>query len=172
MAKMDYIEKDYFKTLFEKPKGPGYVLDFSNRTFKEFVYSIMKIDIYAKYHDLSKGRILSKIIYDYENVTVGKLLLELLRYMQAKKLIADEDKETFRKCAEIGNRLIGRTIPVKTSVQHSKQKNFIKSAIDYDKYLNELKSLSSLDDTSQARGFQTVCPKNFNKIVVVFKCYI
>jgi len=100
MAKMDYIEKDYFKTLFEKPKGPGYVLDFSNRTFKEFVYSIMKIDIYAKYHGLSKGRILSKIIDDYDNVTVGKLLLELLRYMQAKELIADEDKETFRKCAE------------------------------------------------------------------------
>jgi len=41
-----------------------------------------------------------KIIDDYDNVTVGKLLLELLRYMQAKELIADEDKETFRKCAE------------------------------------------------------------------------
>ena len=94
-----------------------------------------------------------KIIDDYDNVTVGKLLLELLRYMQAKELIADEDKETFRKCAEIGNRLIGRTIPVKTSVQHSTQKNFIKPVIDYDKYLNELKSLSSLDDTPQARGF-------------------
>lgn len=94
MAKLDFIEKEYFKQLFEKIQGAGYVLDFSNRTFQEFVYSIMQIDIYAKYPGLSKGRILNKIIDDYDNVTVGKLLLELLRYMQAKNLIADGDKET------------------------------------------------------------------------------
>ena len=153
MAKMDYIEKDCFKTLFEKIQGPGYVLDFSNRTFQEFVYSIMEIDIYAKYPGLSKGRILNKIIDDYDNVTVGKPLLELLRYMQAKELIADEDKETFKKCAEIGNCLIGRITPVKTPVQHSAPKTPIKSVIDYGKYLNELKNLSNLADTPQARGF-------------------
>lgn len=101
MAKLDYIEKDYFKRLFEKTQGAGYVLDFSNRTFQEFIYSLMQIDIYLKYPGLSKGRILNKIIEDYDNVTVGKLLLELMRYMQAKDLIADEDKATFKKCAEI-----------------------------------------------------------------------
>lgn len=150
---MDYIEKDYFRTLFEKLQGPGYVLDFSNRTFQEFVYSIMKIDIYAKYKGLSKGRILNKIIDDYDNVTVGKLLLELLRYMQAKNLVADEDKETFKKCVEIGNRLIGRIAPIKTSVQPSTSKTPAKPVIDYDKYLDALKNLSNLADTPQERGF-------------------
>ena len=155
-GKNGLYRKDCFKTLFEKIQGPGYVLDFSNRTFQEFVYSIMEIDIYAKYPGLSKGRILNKIIDVYDNVTVGKLLLELLRYMQAKELIVDEDKKTFRKCAEIGNRLIGRITPVRTSVQHSAPKTPIKSVIDYDKYLNVLKNLSNLADTPQARGFLLV----------------
>ena len=57
----------------------------------------MQIDVYAKYPGLSKAKILRSIIADYDNVTVGKLLLELMRYMQAKNMIADEDKATFRK---------------------------------------------------------------------------
>ena len=36
---------------------------------------------------------------DYDNVTVGKLLLELMRYMQAREMISDENKVTFRKCS-------------------------------------------------------------------------
>lgn len=111
MAKLDFIEKEYFEQLFGM--GSGYVLDFSNRTFQEFIYSIMQIDIYLKYQGLSKAKILRNIIAEYDNITVGKLLLELLRYMQAKNMIANEDKETFKKCAEIGNRLIGKTTAVK-----------------------------------------------------------
>lgn len=153
MAKLDYIEKDCFKRLFEKTQGAGYVLDFSNRTFQEFIYSFMQIDIYVKYPGLSKGRILNKIIDDYDNVVVGKLLLELMRYMQAKDLIADEDKATFKKCAEIGNRLIGKTTTVKTPTSNTTQAKPIKSVVDYEKYLNELKSLTDFPDTPQARGF-------------------
>ena len=108
MANIDFVEKEYFEQLFGMRSG--YVLDFSNRSFQEFVYSIMKIDIYAKYHGLSKAKILRNIIAEYDNVTVGKLLLELMRYMQAKNMIEDKDTEIFKKCAEIGNRLIGKNI--------------------------------------------------------------
>ncbi len=153
MANLDFIEKEYFKQLFEKIQGAGYVLDFSNRTFQEFVYSIMQIDIYAKYPGLSKGRLLNKIIDDYDNVTVGKLLLELLRYMQAKSLIADGDEETFRKCAETGNRLIAKSMAVKSTIQKTPTVKPIKSVVDYDKYLNEVKKLTDFPDTPQARGF-------------------
>lgn len=153
MAELDYIEKDYFKRLFEKAQGAGYVLDFSNRTFQEFVYSVMQIDIYAKYPGLSKGKILGKIIDDYDNVTVGKLLLELMRYMKAKDMIADEDKATFKKCTEIGNRLIGKTTAVKATIQNTTPTTPIKSVIDYDKLLNELNTLTDYQDTPQSRGF-------------------
>lgn len=151
MANMDFVEKDYFERLFGM--GSGYVLDFSNRSFQEFVCSIMQIDIYAKYPGLSKAKILRSIIADYDNVTVGKLLLELMRYMQAKDMIADEDKATFKKCAEIGNRLIGKTTTIKSPTQNTAQVNPKKSVIDYDKYLNELKNLTDFPDTPQARGF-------------------
>lgn len=151
MAKMDFIEKDYFERLFGM--GSGYVLDFTNRAFQEFVFDVMKIDIYAKYPGLSKAKILRNIIAEYDNVTVGKLLLELMRYMQAKDLIADGDKAVFKKCAEIGNRLIGKTTAVKAPVQSVSQATPIKPVIDYDKYLTDLKELTDFEDTPQARGF-------------------
>ena len=151
MAKMDFIEKDYFERLFGL--GSGYVLDFTNRSFQEFVFSIMQIDIYAKYPGLSKAKILRSILSDYDNITVGKLLLELMRYMQAKDMITDDDKETFKKCAEIGNRLIGKTTTVKSSTQNVTPTKPINSVVNYDKFLNELKGLTDYQDTPQARGF-------------------
>lgn len=151
MANIDFVEKEYFEQLFGMCSG--YVLDFSNRSFQEFVYSIMKIDIYAKYHGLSKAKILRNIIAEYDNVTVGKLLLELMRYMQAKNMIEDKDTEIFKKCAEIGNRLIGKNISAKATVQNATQKPTPKPVIDYDKYLNELKNLTNYADSPQERGF-------------------
>ena len=113
----------------------------------------MKIDIYAKYHGLSKAKILRNIIAEYDNVTVGKLLLELMRYMQAKNMIEDKDTEIFKKCAEIGNRLIGKNISAKATVQNATQKPTTRPVIDYDKYLNELKNLTNYADSPQERGF-------------------
>lgn len=151
MAKIDFIEKDYFERLF--CMGSGYVLDFSNRSFQEFVYSIMQINIYEKYPKRSKAKILRGIISDYDNVTVGKLLLQLMQYMQASDMITDENKEIFKKCIEIGNRLIGKTTTVKSPAQNEPGDPPIKSAMDYDKCLNELKDLTNFVDTPQARGF-------------------
>lgn len=151
MAKLDFIEKDRFEQLFGMDSG--YVLDFSNRTFQEFIYSVIQIDIYAKYQGLSKAKILRSIIAEYDNVTVGKLLLELLRYMQEKSMIADNDKETFKKCAETGYRLIGKTMTAKPPVQNSTPTKQIKSVVDHKKYLKELKKLTDFEDTPQARGF-------------------
>ena len=134
MANLDFIEKDYFEQLFGM--SSGYVLDFSNRTFQEFIFSIMQIDIYAKYPELSKAKILRRIISDYDNVDVGKLLLELLRYMQAKKLISDDDKELFKKCADIGRRLIGKSSSVKSSITNEVQVKPVKPIIKYDLFVS------------------------------------
>jgi len=152
MSKLTFIERDYFEKLFEM--SSGYVLDFSNRTFQEFIYEIMSIDIYAKYSGLSKAKILRAIIAEYDNVSVGKLLLELMRYMQAKGMIIDGNRDTFKKCADIGNRLIGKSSAFKQAV--STPTNISKptpSLIEYDKYLKELQSLSNFDDSPQSRGF-------------------
>ena len=150
MAKLTFIEKDYFEQLFGMVSG--YVLDFSNRTLQEFIYSVMNIDIYYKYEGLSKAKILRAIIAEYDNVTVGKLFLELMRYMQTKSMITDENRETFKQCAEIGNRLIGKSlafVPLKSTTVPKP----ITSLIDYEKYLKGLQTLSDYEDSPQARGF-------------------
>lgn len=131
--------------------GSGYVLDFSNRTFQEFIYSIMQIDIYLKYPGLSKAKILRAIIAEYDNVTVGKLLLELMRYMQSKSMISDNQRETFKQCAEIGNRLIGRSSVPKAKSEKIPVKP-IQSLIDFEKYLQDLQALSA-ERSPQSRGF-------------------
>ncbi|EMS72278.1 restriction endonuclease [Ruminiclostridium cellobioparum] len=152
MAKLTFIERDCFEKLLGM--GSGYVLDFSNRTFQEFIYEIMSIDIYVKYPGLSKAKILRAIIAEYDNVSVGKLLLELMRYMQGKGMIVDGDRETFKQCADIGNRLIGKSLAFKQmSATPTNTTKPITSLIDYDKYIKELQSLSDYDDCPQSRGF-------------------
>ena len=146
---MTYIEKDYFERLFDMETG--YVLDFTNYTYQRFVADTINIDVYKKYHNLSKAKILRAIMDDCDNVTVGKLLLGLMQYMQAGELVTDEKKEIFQKCTEIGYRLIGKKVSAKTvdTVPESQKIEF-----DFKKYLNELKDLADYHDNPQARGYQ------------------
>ena len=149
MAQMTYIEKDYFERLFDMETG--YVLDFTNYTYQRFVADTINIDVYKKYHNISKAKILRAIMDDCDNVTVGKLLLGLMQYMQARELVTDEKKEIFQKCTEIGYRLIGKKVSAKTvdTVPESQKIEF-----DFKKYLNELKDLADYHDNPQARGYQ------------------
>lgn len=149
MAQMTYIEKNYFERLFDMETG--YVLDFTNYTYQRFVADTINIDVYKKYHDLSKAKILRAIMDDYDNVTVGKLLLGLMQYMQVRELVTDEKKEIFRKCTEIGYRLIGKKVSPKPMNTVPKPP---KSEFDFEKYLNELKDLADYRDNPQARGYQ------------------
>lgn len=74
---------------------------------------------------------------DYDNVIVGKLLLGLMQYMQARKLVTDEKNEIFQKCSQIGYRLIGKKISEKSvdTVAESPKKEF-----DFKSILMNLKS--------------------------------
>jgi hypothetical protein len=151
MANLDFIEKDLIDRLLN---NSGYVLDFTNKKFQAFVYGIMQIDVYTKYHNLSKGKILNAILDDYDDKTVGKLLLELLRYMQNNDMVKDDNKVKFIKCAEIGNRLIGKTDKVKIFPNKSTtEPSPITSVVNFEKYSKELQELSYKPDTPQERGF-------------------
>ena len=151
MAKMDFFEKEYFEQLFDM--GAGYVLDFSNRTFQEFVYDAIQIDIYMKYPTLSTAKILRNVMANYDNMTVGTLLIALLRYMQVNKMVSRENEKCFARCAEIGNRLIGKYAAVKTPVPSTAPPRPIMSVVNYRMHLEALKNLINFPDTPQARGF-------------------
>jgi len=151
MANLDFIEKDLIDRLLN---NSGYVLDFTNKKFQAFVYGIMQIDVYTKYYNLSKGKILNAILDDYDDKTVGKLLLELLRYMQNNDMVKDDNKDKFIKGAEIGNRLIGKKDRIKTSSnKNTTEPSPITSVVNFEKYLKELQELSYKPDTPQERGF-------------------
>jgi hypothetical protein len=151
MANLDFIEKDLIDSLLN---SSGYVLDFTNRTFQVFVHEKIQVDVYSKYHNLPKGKMLYAILDDFDDITVGKLLLEFLRYMQYKDMVTDENRDKFKKCAEIGNRLIGKTVHIKTYTNKStSQPSPITSVIDFGKYLEELQELAEMNEEPQERGY-------------------
>ena len=44
MANLDFIEKDLIDIFLN---NGGYVLDFTNRTFQEFIYEKIQVDVYS-----------------------------------------------------------------------------------------------------------------------------
>jgi hypothetical protein len=151
MANLDFIEKDLIDRLLN---SSGYVLDFSNRTFQAFVYEKIHVDVYSKYHGLSKGKMLYAMLNDFDDITVGKLLLELLRYMRHKDMINDENRDKFKQCADIGNRLIGKEIRIKTSSKKDdSQPSPITSLVDFEKHLKDLQQLGNMNEEPQERGY-------------------
>jgi len=149
MATLDFIEKRKIKQLLN---NGGYVLDFTNATYQEFVFEKTGFDLYSKY-GMSKGKNLEAIVLNEDNIVVGKLLMELLRYMKATNMVNDNNRVLFDECAQIGNKLIGRETKVTVPKQTQSQSNITESTFNFKKYSTELLSLSQSTHTPQARGY-------------------
>ena len=117
MSDLTSIEKLKLEKLLEM--GGGYVLDFSNATFQEFVLENSNIDIYYEKYDYRSGSKANRLRAFWKkesNSVVGNLLANLLEYWRAKKLInhqniTPEEQQLFDACCEISRRLQGDTIP-------------------------------------------------------------
>ncbi len=113
MSDLTSIEKIKLEKLLEMDSG--YVLDFSNRTFQEFVLESLNIDIYDEkynYHSGSKANRLRGFWKEEPNSTVGELIEKILEYWRIKKLIArkvitTEEEDLFNGCQKIVERLQG-----------------------------------------------------------------
>ncbi len=92
----------------------GYVLDFSNRTFEEFIFENTGINIYEEkytYESGSKANRLRAFWNQESNYTVGKLIAALLEHWRVQKLInysaiSLSEKELLDECFQISQRLI------------------------------------------------------------------
>lgn len=111
MSNLTYLEKQKFEKLFGMESG--YVLDFSNRTFQNFVSEILDIDIYdtkyAEYGD-SKARRLRKFWDSENNYFVEKLLTALLQYWNEEihdNYKKESDYKTYESCIKAIDRLKG-----------------------------------------------------------------
>src|SRR5688572_1619750 len=83
MSDLTIREKAIAERLFKM--GSGYVLEFSNNSFRDFVMDIIDIDPYDNKYDLpertsSKANRLRGIFKVESNYKVGKLIKELLQY--------------------------------------------------------------------------------------------
>ncbi len=111
MADLSSIERVKIEKLFEM--GNGYVLDFSNRTFQEFIIENTKININDSKFDYvsgSKANRLRAFWAKESNYIVGKLLLDLLEYWKTQKLtkdieISQAEQALFAECHTIAERL-------------------------------------------------------------------
>ncbi|WP_299155881.1 hypothetical protein [uncultured Christiangramia sp.] len=113
MAKLKETEKLILERLFGMEGG--YVLDFSNPKFQQFIFNTFKVDIYNSKYSVygdSKAKRL-RAFWDLENnQTVGKLILELIEVWETEKTLKNEkitenDKSLKAKAIIIGNKLLG-----------------------------------------------------------------
>ena len=105
MAQLHILERKRLEKLFEM--GGGYVLDFSNRTFEEFVTDSVGTDIYdERYHHGggSKANLLRGFWKVESDDLVGKLIRDLVECaVLANKNL---DPDLVRICRGVADRLL------------------------------------------------------------------
>ena len=112
MSDLSSIEKLKIEELFNM--GTGYVIDFSNRTFSEFILENMGIEIYDTKYDYESGSKANRLRAFWQkepNHVVGQLLLKLLEYWMATKensfpKITPTEQTRYDECVKIAERLI------------------------------------------------------------------
>lgn len=105
------------KLMFEKILGldSGYVLEFSNSTFQEFIFNLVKLDIYENRYALygdSKAKRLRAFWQLESNEKVGLVLKELVECWRTTKAlkgvpIEKNEQQLYEECLKISNKLLG-----------------------------------------------------------------
>lgn len=129
MAKLTTSEKQVLEKLFQM--SGGYVLNFSDRTMREFFRDDLQIDIYDKKFDYgsgSKANRLRGFWLTADDKTVGKAILKLIEYIENQILIDNLRKDDFheeriKSGRQIGERLSGGRVDDKENKSQATFKN-------------------------------------------------
>ncbi len=116
MAKLSMVDKMKIEKLLGMESG--YVLDFSNKTFSEFMFDSVGTNIWDtkfNYKSGSKANRLRAFWRGESDKKVGKLLNDILEYWKAQVLIngsivSRNEKELYKDCLGIANKLTGETV--------------------------------------------------------------
>lgn len=111
MSDLTSFEKMKLERLFEM--GSGYVLDFLNRTFSEFILENAGVEIYDDRYSYTTGSKANRLRAFWQkepNHVVGRLLANLLKYWKVKKEtyyseITPEEQTLYEECLRIAERL-------------------------------------------------------------------
>jgi hypothetical protein len=102
----------------------GYVLDFSNREFEEFMKDVVPYNIYQRYPGMSKAKMLRKFIEDETDVYVGKMIILLINYMKSSSKDYGVSIADINKLYELGKNKLGKR-PKTNNESNVKIKAFI-----------------------------------------------
>ena len=116
MANLSSIERMKLEKLLEM--GSGYVLNFSNRTFYEFIKENTGLDIYNDKYEYASGSKANRLrsFWDQEsNELVGKVIGDLLEYWRTYRMmnsidISSSEQALYDDCLKIAVRLSGKAI--------------------------------------------------------------
>jgi hypothetical protein len=110
MCDLNFSEKSTWEVFLGMKSG--YVMDFSDRTFQEFVHEATGIDILSpkyNYNSGSKANRLRAFWKEESNFVVGKLLKALLNYWLTKVQSGVEDyypkEDIYKSCLSIAERI-------------------------------------------------------------------
>jgi hypothetical protein len=108
MSDLTSIEKLRLERFFGM--GSGYVLDFSNRTFDEFIIDNTRLNIYADKYSYGSGSKANRLraFWDKEsNYLTGKLIGAVLEYWKTQCEINSRefDMNAYNECLKIADRL-------------------------------------------------------------------
>ncbi len=162
MANLSFIDKQ----LIEEVLGmsSGYVLDFSNRTFDEFMTEVIGESIYSKYEYMSKANLLRRFIADYPDAYIGKMIVLAIKYMRSKNLVTQANEDKVNELLLFGQSKLGKSVKPKTSeppIATPPQRN----QIDYLTLADDLFKLDAIKE-AQRRGYEF--EKYLNRLFGVF----
>lgn len=126
MSDLNMIDKAKLEKIFDM--GGGYVLDFSDRTFHEFIEESMNIDIYDEKYNYNTGSKANRLrgfwkVESSENIAT--LIKYLLNYWRDKKTINEEaitesEKDLYNDCQDIVQKIYDLEGQSTTEHNHSK----------------------------------------------------
>ena len=127
MANLNTNEKQVLEKLFQM--GGGGVLNFTNRTIREFFIDDIGIDIYDEKYNYASGSKANRMRGFWQitdNQTTGKSVSKLIEYIENQILIGNLNKGDFSQdLINRGKEISGRLLGVKQQTQEIKEDEFL-----------------------------------------------
>jgi uncharacterized protein (TIGR02391 family) len=151
MANLTTLEKQILERLFQM--NSGYVLNFSDRTMKEFFRDDIGIDIYNQkynYESGSKANRLRGLWLNADDKIVGKTILKLIEYIDSQILLRNLNENDFPTdlmvaTKNIGEKLIGKKIKTENTSQATFKNGNINITLQKDVFDHVQKYLGNED---------------------------
>ncbi|MEI6595882.1 MAG: restriction endonuclease [Bacteroidota bacterium] len=149
MANLSFSDKQLIESVFGM--SSGYIINFSNREFEEFMSDVVQYNIYTKYPGLSKAKIFREFLKDESESFVGKAIVLLINHMNDNNLIPTDKKEKVEKLYELGKKLLGKSNiqPTDKKVNQNTKQTI---ELDYNSFNNALLDLEKISN-AQTRGY-------------------